>query len=908
MKKGNQNWKSALKAAVMVAVTGAAFIPSASCAMENYSRGYFGGDGFYYESFEGPFNWMNSDNFDWQFGIRRTTPRFSVTDDFYAYNPSVDRKYLGYYYNISQHFPNWKGASSMEATGSAWSTPTREVIQTEDPIPYSCPYEYWDRTSRYAPFQTLAQNHATLSTQSKQTLEIHMLYTGKQDEDYRRVYKSWVYYIVAEPEDSHLDFDDSGITWENNGTLLTLADKFNFGTYGLSINLDSLKIKNAADVAIGSSMTLLNDGGYYEYLPFFAKVVSSLNLSKNLAYQTNPYASIAVSGNLNLNTGLVLDGGNRIVLNALANNLGNITVDLSKIGKGETDADGNATVDQWTEGGTLYTGPQRVVSSSASLQNYSTNPLSVTIKGSVLSDAIADGSVKGGQTMKLLKLYGTHAEEITTKYAGNTITESSPYQWDTEFSDSSTAGIVAAGARTDTLHVSHDASTGFLEQYKIGYNLNYTVGYKNISSFTGDAAGIDLSKTSGGFVADDGYQLDSDITINVGDSAWKWLNRDKAQSLTLIDVSQALGDGKLLVQSDAEGTAGSEATIIGDSYTAYNDNGVGLIGTKNDLLFTVDSTGKTLTVSGFSSPTIRQLWLSQNDISKGAYVSPNVAETGLVLADENLLLTGVTLGDVAKKQNYTLVKAGDDSRYNFANWTFFSGKGGTTFYVEPETGVKATLNAVFDTGDGNINVSSTGLRTLSFGQGIQWENGRNVATFGNGIGTVDYAWTIDFSDISFTGADDDATETMHLIAPTSLVERNGMGSVTITKPDDWKAEASGYTTTYTGNIGQTSISGNGLTLGMETQDKVVLTKFPRAYWEDKVKTYTQYDFSMDYVRNENLPILLVWQMVSRGKTERRRSNSARSSIFPRWQTGPSNLTEISPISLPIRIKSAKGKA
>ena len=181
---------------------------------------------------------------------------------------------------------------------------------------------------------------------------------------YDTVTDCYVYYTVNDVSNSYLSFEDSGITWNNGGTLFTLDHKFDFGTNGLSADLDSLNITNAGDVKIGDSMALINAGSYYDYSTFYNKVSPSLYKTKSFDFGNMKLKnSVTASGKVNVQTGISNSNGNlALTLDAKSYTLKTLDVDLSKIGNGEG-------MDPWTPGGSLYQSANREAS----------NPLTISI-------------------------------------------------------------------------------------------------------------------------------------------------------------------------------------------------------------------------------------------------------------------------------------------------------------------------------------------------------------------------------------------------------------------------------------------------------------------------------------------------------------------------------------------------
>ncbi len=790
MMKKNSAKNTWLKAAMALAFLGGAAIPTAGYALTPERQG---STVHYYR---GAFDWSVASNFDTRINANRSSLPYATPvdlkfkdDNFYAYNVSTGRKKLTQFYHAAMEGHTIIGEN-------AWATLSREVKDIE-----------------------LTQNAVKLYNQRSHKISYEQIRTSEHDADHMTYYDFDVYYTVEDASRSHLSFEDEGITWKMGDALVSLDEKFDFGKNGLTVDLNTLKIKNPGDIVAWTTMDLIRDGNY-DYTTFYDKMKPSMFNGKKYEYSANPSASIAVSGVLGMAIGIgQTNGKNVLTLAAQDNRLQTVDIDLAKIGNGG---------DAWNTETPLYTGPKSNTSAFLyTKQNFSVNPLTVTVKDGALAGGTTDASIKAGTTMTLVKLDGTNTDQITTKYGTETITGEKTLAA-ANFSDVSSGGVAVTGTHQDKLRV--ETSSG-----KTDYALKYTVGNKTITGVTSSASGIDLSKTDGGFIADSGYILGGNITLDLGTTTL--INTAKAGNYTLLDLSAAQGSGTLSVKGET-GEAGTSATITGDEYTATEaTNGVTAIGTK-DITFTAN--GKKIDVSVAANPNISKIKLGAYDVTKTAQTIGNLGSAGTIDAS-GLSIGGMTLQEAANSTG-ALTLASAAGVNTFSGWTGYPTDERAYTVYDGGNGITAMLAGTINTDGGNINLATNGLKSVNYKE-IDWSTSATPAVALNGgkLGGVDvsnmYTWQI----LLKTG-----TETMHLLDAKNL----SSGNISVTAPSSWNhyTKTVGDTTvnTYHSPITKKneSVSAAGMTLSLKRADQIIATETKTA--ENK------YDFSMDITTNKGI--------------------------------------------------------
>ena len=375
----NENRIKAWKAALAVAVLGTTLIPSASQAVTPRRTGHT--DNWYMHNYEEAYDWTNDANFNTEISANKDnsddTDKLTlwIQDEFYFYNGYSGKKKITTFTNCVSPitFTNssfggasWKGVNGETEFNDVTDSATLVRSDMKDEV---------------------KQNHVNLYNEQ----------THKVDIDVSKNWWSWpysiytvnVYYTIEEFKNSYLNFDDTGITWTPNGTLLTLNHKFDFGTEGLVIDASNLKLNVSSGIPTWESMILLDDGGYYanDMDTFYRKTQSAISsTSKTMSYDL-PQASLTWDGSVRL--GLLWDktddNHNQIKLVASDSKFSSLGVNINKIGKGETDASGKATSDQYTSGGTLF--------SFTSGRNYAKNPLTISFSGTGIYNGATDTDV-----------------------------------------------------------------------------------------------------------------------------------------------------------------------------------------------------------------------------------------------------------------------------------------------------------------------------------------------------------------------------------------------------------------------------------------------------------------------------------------------------------------------------------
>ena len=611
-------------------------------------------------------------------------------------------------------------------------------------------------------------------------------------------------------------FDDAGITWKAGADLVKLNEKFDFGYTALSTDLNSLKIKNPEDLVEWTRMNLVNDSGYYDYTTFYDKVKPSLFKTTNYEYTCHPTASITASGVAKMGTGITTSNGNNLLkLTVHKNTLKTLDVDLAKIGNGG---------DAWNpkENEALYTWPQ---TETFSFPDYSLEPLTVTVKDGAIAGGTTDETYKAGATMTLLNFWGSYTNQIVTKYDDGyevvTVPDSGMNMNAVSYTDTSAGGVTVSGTHSDTLRVEKKGNNR--------YYLKYIIGNKKIYGVGSSASGIDLSNTAGGFVADSGYTIGKEITLDLGSTTFT--NTLQAGNYTLLDLTGATweSDGKLSVKKD--GTTSSSASIVSDEYTVVPEtNGVTAFGTK-EITFKVDDSGKKIDVSA-SEGKVSKIQLGAYDVTKSdaAPTIGNLAENGTI-DDSKFSLTGIsTLADAAKYTSaLTLAKAKDGETYDFSNWT-----GHTTdekkYTVYDKDGITGTMAGTLDTTDGNINLKTDGLKSISYGT-IDDGSKAAVTLAGGKLGSVD------FSNLAFSKAE---TGTVRLLDAQNLSD-----DVRLETGDKWteNTQVIGNTTTYHSawTKEDESVTAAGMTLSLNRADQLAATK---------TETAGKYNLAVDYTTNQ----------------------------------------------------------
>ena len=268
-----------LRAAVALAFLGSAAIPMMGEALTPERK--YTNDHYY----KGTFDWSLASNFDTRVNANRSGLPYATPvylhfndDNFYATNVSTGRKKLTQFYHGVRDGVSMDGAN-------AWT----KVSETS--------------RSREVKDKELTQNGVYLYNQRPHTVSYEHIQTSERAADHVQYWDVDVYYTVGDATRSYLSFEDGGITWEAYKTLVSTGDGFDFGTNGLSINLDNLSIKNPGDIVSWTYMNLIEDGNY-SYTTFCDKMKNAVYKSKKYEYSANPSASIAVSGVIDMGTAI----------------------------------------------------------------------------------------------------------------------------------------------------------------------------------------------------------------------------------------------------------------------------------------------------------------------------------------------------------------------------------------------------------------------------------------------------------------------------------------------------------------------------------------------------------------------------------------------------------------------------
>ena len=628
-----------------------------------------------------------------------------------------------------------------------------------------------------------------------------------------------VYYKVHEAMSSDLYFvKDEGITWKDKGTLLAMDSKFDLGKNSLDFSFDNMQINNLEDVQPGQYMEILNDGGFYDFDTFFGKMNRFRNETTSVAFENmNLKNSITATGKVNLATSFAMAGNSHsLALNAKSYTLGTLGLNLSNIGDGEGK-------DAWVSEGTLYHCDSIEPSS----------PLAITITG-----AIAGTNVKAGDTMNLLELSGPKAGSISTYYGTDTTTSftGNSKNINADFSDASTGGVVVTGTRTDTLSSTYNGNSGSNYNYK----LTYEIGDKNITGVALPADGFDLSNTKGGFVAkeDDGYKLDTGITLNFDSMKFSCgATSIKAGIYTLLDLTNASGNGTLSFSGTSVAEGGKSAALLISGKVSASSNGVTAF-QGQDITFNV--TGDTNKKIEYTADDTKyyKIQLGTFDVNRSAAIFNNLRSKGTIDAT-NFKLTGFTdLQTIANsygdtEDNPLTLMTAYDNAADLSKWTWEGDASAEREYeAYNKDGITATMAGTLGISDDNKNIEfkTNGLKTLSYGS-IDWNTSKAAVSLDGGkLGSVDLS--------SLAMSNKPTTGTM------TLLDAEGMtGEGTVTSISGWTENTSGNTTTYRSSYtGETeSVKGAGMTLSVNRADQISATK---------TETNGKYDLSVDYTANK----------------------------------------------------------
>ena len=606
----------------------------------------------------------------------------------------------------------------------------------------------------------------------------------------------------------------NGITWTKDGEGLKLAEHYDFSTLADgAISFDASNpyklIANPDQVGLNETMTFFNAGTYMTDEEWNAKVKITNATGGSTPY-TEQHGAVTAEGKVELK--VEKDNTAHTVTGTISDEyLSGVAIDLSKIGNEEA-----TDQSKWENRKTLY-------SQTASTQDYGdgTKTTSVNVSGNLFSGT-TDESVKTGESVTLLHIAGKNAG-----VSGNLKIYDNEKKT-VAFSDKAQNGITATGSHEDTLQSSVSGNEG-----QGTYKLTYTIGKKTVTGLS--VASLDLDQ--GAFVAGNQYTLgegNDDFVLNVKDLVIG-ATEDTTTRKTIIDFTGDTTSERKFLLSNDEGEAGSSVTsaISYEETAADAVNGVRAAGNQNRK-FSTD--GKSVYLDSITEETSKVI-IGEVDLSKDVRSFSNLTETGTIDVSGATYSANKKIADVAGK-TIQVVGATGENKFNNGEWT---GLPTTTqaVSVTQETGISAVVNANYDTTDGNINLKTNGLASLSFGNKIAW-NTKNTAA----VSLVDQnIGKLDFSNISFADTDTKKNETMRLLSAQNMTKEIS----TITEPaTGWKrVEAESGTVKYNkdgrNHDEKDDLTGNGITVTVERGDQITL------------KTTTQdgkTNYTLDYTRGK----------------------------------------------------------
>ena len=539
-----------------------------------------------------------------------------------------------------------------------------------------------------------------------------------------------------------------GITWEKDETAITLAEDYDFSSLadnGISFNGSTLKFSNPDKISSGDTMTFFDAAGHMSDSDWRNKVSVTNFPQSETAYEETRQA-VTVSGKVNMEVTKteVTDTQKEMKVNAKVTEayLGDITVDLSKIGNQDTD-----TTSKWDTTNPLY-------KNTVNGQDYgdATRKTSVTISDNSLFGGTTDETVKAGETMTLVYIEGKNAgvDGNLTKY--NNVTQT------VQFSDKTDNGLVVTGSHEDTLQSTAKSANDQADPTKGSYTLEYTVGTKTINAIT--ATTIDLTEDAftagtkvGSKTNDPAYVLSGNITLNLTNAQVYYTE----SSITDKEIINFSGDTNGSFTLTGAGTDGKLTKTVDYSETKET-NGIRAEGTQNNT-FSLSEDKKTVSVS--SNQTVSHVIVGKVDHGEEIRTFDNLTKEGTVSAIGTVMNedgTVSTKGSVIL-DNLSLTKDLDKSftvakatgTYGFDGWTLPQET--EDVYCIQETGVEGIMEGQFksDTGtetDGSeysaLKIEMTGIKAINFYDGVKWREGSAVLDFTG-------------ADVDFTGKSINAT-------------------------------------------------------------------------------------------------------------------------------------------------------
>ncbi len=294
-------------------------------------------------------------------------------------------------------------------------------------------------------------------------------------------------------------------------------------------------------------------------------------------------------------------------------------------------------------------------------------------------------------------------------------------------------------------------------------------------------------------------------------------------------------DGKFVLSGGTKNDDGTMTSSI--AYTeAEAVNGVKVEGHEKNTYSTGDK-GKSVYLNAIEKD-VNKVTIGTVDLSDNATRRSfdNLTATGEIDVSGAKYSANKKIADVAGK-TIQVVGATGENKFNNGEWT--GDLTSRTFVkVNQETGISAVVNANYDTTDGNINLKTQGLESLTFGSGIAWSKDTTAVSLSG-----QQVEELYFTDVSFADSDKKKNETMRLL---SAKDMDFHPQCRVVSETDWIHRADDETTYYDQktrtHVAEDDLTGHGITVKVERGDQIVLT---RTETEDGKKNLT-----LDYTRGK----------------------------------------------------------
>ncbi len=520
------------------------------------------------------------------------------------------------------------------------------------------------------------------------------------------------------------------ILWTKGETAITLDKDYDFSALSEAIVFKGSQISNMDKMSAGDTMTFFDANGHMSASDWANKVsVSDVSQSKETYNETKKAVTVKGSAKLEITKTDGKDNNMKVNAQVTDSHLSDITVDLAKIGKEET-----TEKTKWENDGTIY-------SNTENKQDY--GGTTIHVAGNLFGGE-TDETVQTGDKMTLVHIEGTNAgsAKMVTEYFDRSTNAAFSYMPTVNFRDTTETGIITTGTHRDTL-------TATLSAAKNTYDLTYTIGKKIITGVAGGS--VDLSKVPSAanetnvarnalMVADNEddteYTLSGKILIDV--DTIKITDIGDGTKKDLLDFRNDTSDGYFeIADADENGSKYSEVSYSEEEAT----NGIWAAGTQYRT-FSVSNKGKTFSLDS-ASQDVDQVTIGIVDVSEPIRSFDNLVEEGTVTLVDGVMLNNLALTKDTGK-NFTIAEA--TGTYNFSKWTLPEGT--PDIYAIQEQGVYGTMEGKFNTEDGNLKVEMTGIKSITFADGVKWRVGEAVLDFTGS--KVDFTGkTIDATKLSF---------------------------------------------------------------------------------------------------------------------------------------------------------------